>query len=244
MAKAPPRASVPGPAFIRLLARLTDADIPASRHPLSDRLSQWIDWNRAIALSRALDGRLPVAEAGADAPGFDSAEEDECARARAALADAIAAGPQPSGPGQRGGTHLPAGEGAAEPTIDSSGFRQHYLSMQRAMLTATGRLRGRLRDLLARESADMARLAELDAVMEMTLSPREQRLLAAVPGLLEAHFDRLREAAQGAPADAPVAEPSPAWLETFRRDMRSVLLAELDFRFQPIEGLLAALRTR
>jgi hypothetical protein len=30
----------------------------------------------------------------------------------------------------------------------------------------------------------------------------------------------------------------------FRMDIQSVLLAELDVRFQPVEGLLAALRTR
>jgi hypothetical protein len=33
-----------------------------------------------------------------------------------------------------------------------------------------------------------------------------------------------------------------AWLDAFRKDMRSVLLAELDIRFQPVEGLLSALR--
>ena len=40
----------------------------------------------------------------------------------------------------------------------------------------------------------------------------------------------------------PPAKPG-AWLDTFRKDMRSVLLAELDIRFQPVEGC-AALRTR
>jgi len=33
-----------------------------------------------------------------------------------------------------------------------------------------------------------------------------------------------------------------AWLDVFRKDMRSVLLAELDVRLQPVEGLLASLR--
>ena len=33
-----------------------------------------------------------------------------------------------------------------------------------------------------------------------------------------------------------------AWLDAFREDMHAVLLAELDLRFQPVEGLLAALR--
>ena len=40
----------------------------------------------------------------------------------------------------------------------------------------------------------------------------------------------------------PVSLVLPLWLTTFRKDMRSVLLAELDIRLQPIEGLLAALR--
>ena len=33
------------------------------------------------------------------------------------------------------------------------------------------------------------------------------------------------------------------WLDTFRQDMHTVLLAELDTRMQPVEGLLAALRS-
>ncbi|WP_128596424.1 DUF3348 family protein, partial [Paraburkholderia kirstenboschensis] len=52
-------------------------------------------------------------------------------------------------------------------------------------------------------------------------------------------------------APAPEAAPTPApagahgaWLDVFRKDMQSVLLAELDVRLQPVEGLLAALRTR
>ncbi|CAB3914106.1 DUF3348 domain-containing protein [Achromobacter ruhlandii] len=52
--------------------------------------------------------------------------------------------------------------------------------------------------------------------------------------------------AQAAACAAPqpaLSAPTPgAWLETFRKDMRSVLLAELDVRLQPVEGLLATLR--
>ena len=103
--------------------------------------------------------------------------------------------------------------------------------------------------MLAQKSPDMSRLAEVDAVMELTLSPREQTLLAAVPKLLGEHFERLQQAGQDSLAgtqlsgDTPMAMPG-EWLRVFRNDMQSVLLAELDVRFQPIEGLLAALRTR
>ncbi|MFJ0904018.1 DUF3348 family protein, partial [Bordetella bronchiseptica] len=87
-------------------------------------------------------------------------------------------------------------------------------------------------------------LAVVDAIMERSLGARERTLLAAVPTLLERHFERLRQAALAGPQEAgDAAPPQPgAWLATFGRDMRSVLLAELDIRLQPVEGLLAVLR--
>ena len=132
--------------------------------------------------------------------------------------------------------------------VDYTVFRQRYLAMQRSIQAATGNLRGRLRDMLDQSTADMARLAAVDAVMERALSPREQTLLATVPALLGEHFARLRQADQKTLVDAQITEDTPAmapgaWLDVFRKDMQSVLLAELDVRFQPVEGLLAVLRT-
>lgn len=230
MVQALPRATVRGPTFVRLLARLADADLPPSSASLTDRLSQWLDWTHAIALSTALDGR-PAADGGA--PAFGSAEEDECARMRAALAHAITSDATLAPARER-----EAGEGEeASAAPDFAPLRQRCLALQRSMQAATGRLRGRLRDMLAEQSPEKARLAAVDAVMEQSLSPREHALLGAVPRLLEGHFERLRRDAEGqASADA--------WLDTFRRDVQSVLLAELDVRFQPVDALLAALRTR
>lgn len=243
MAKALPRPPVPGPAFIRLLARLTDAEIAPSSPVLADRLGQWIDWTRAVAVSRALDGTLPAIDA--DAP-FETIDEHECARVRSALEEAISSDTAPDAGKQ---APRPGHSTDANAPLDYAPFRQRYLSLQRTMLTATGRLRGQLRDTLARTSADMARLAEVDAVMELTLSPREQTLLAAVPALLQQHFERLRETAPAATADTHTADtaqapPASAWLDVFRQDMRSVLRAELDVRFHPIDALLTALRPR
>ena len=61
--------------------------------------------------------------------------------------------------------------------------------------------------------------------------------LAAVPEMLGRHFERLRDAQ---PASGDTAAP---WLDAFRRDMRALLVAELDLRLQPTRGLSAALRT-
>lgn len=205
-----------GPSFIRLLARLGDADAAPPRTSWSDRLGQWLDWTHAVALATALDARAPAGSCDDGQDRSDSAAR-ECTRVRAALADAIAADP--------------AFADAAAAT-DFAPLRQRCLALQQVMEADVAHLRGRLRATLAATSAPMARLAVIDAVMERTLARHERGLLATVPVVLGAHFERLRQGADE------------AWFDTFRQDMRAVLLAELDVRLQPAQGLLAALRDR
>ncbi|QIE27003.1 hypothetical protein SBC1_37210 (plasmid) [Caballeronia sp. SBC1] len=255
MVQAPQRTAFSGPTLIRLLARLADVEVTESRQSLSDRLSQWIHWTDAIALSTALNGNPPGVPSGYGAQAVGSAEETECARVRSTLVNAIVGGGA-SAADKRHGSAQTASHGASmNAAVDYPAFRQIYLSMQQTMETGIGNLRGRLRAKLAARTPAMSRLAEVDAVMERALSPRERSLLATVPGLLGGHFERLRKAGREtladadadadaqAPEDAPTIAPG-AWLNVFRKDMQSVLLAELDLRFQPVEGLLAALRTR
>ncbi|SEL54902.1 Protein of unknown function [Pseudoxanthomonas sp. GM95] len=244
MAKAQQRGPVPGPAFVRLLARLGEVTVPAPPPALPDRLAQWVDWNRAVALSRALDGTPPAPDAG---PAFDEAEAEACATQRTTLANAIREDRDLTAAIQRRVDKAVSEGTSLHTAVEFSVFRQRYLAHQRAMLTATGHLRGRLRDMLGQGPAALARLAEVDAVMELTLSPREQTVLATAPGLLEQHFLRLRPADADTPAPAephPDAAQIPAWLETFHTDMQRALLAELELRFQPIDALLAALRSQ
>ncbi len=218
MAQAALRPTVRGPTFIRLLARLAEAGVAPSGQLLPDRLGQWLDWNHALALAAALDGEAAAPPVAATTPDDLHAE---CVRARELLATAIRDEPLLAP-----GASLQAGP-------DYATFRQLCLARQRATQASAGRLRGKLRDALAQASPGLARLAEVDAVMEAALSPREHALLARVPELLGQRFERLRAAGQA----------SSTWLDGFRRDMQSVLLAELDLRFQPVDALLAALRT-
>jgi len=197
-----------------LLARLNDITVPESRQGFADRLSQWFGWTDAISLSAALDGSA-AAPGRARSPA--GAERREVDGVRAALAKAIA---------ERGAF-----------ASDFASHRRRYLARQQAMESAIGPLRGRLRAQLAAASPEMARLAALDVVMEQVLGAQEHRLLATVPGLLEKHFARLRQADE---SDGG----SGAWVDVFCRDMQGLLLAELDIRLQPIEGLLDALRKR
>ncbi|MCZ8411391.1 DUF3348 domain-containing protein [Achromobacter dolens] len=293
MLQAPQRTGLSGPTLIRLLTRLTDVDVPESRQPLSDHLSQWLGWTDAIALSAALNNRPPAIAPGARQ--FSSAEERECERVRTTLADAIASDTAATAAKRQMPGQVSAKVAALQADdADYSNFRQRYLSLQHTMETSIGNLRSRLRGMLAAKTPEMTRLAVVDAIMDRALLPRERTLLGAIPKLLQGHFDRLRLAEQAAleaaaqaqaetevpagtadepaadaqaPAapggsatdDAPAAAPAQAaactapqpalsaptpgaWLETFRKDMRSVLLAELDVRLQPVEGLLATLR--
>lgn len=287
MLQAPQRTGLSGPTLIRLLTRLTDAEVQQSRQSLSDHLSQWLGWTDAIALSAALNTSPPVIAPGARL--FSSAEERECVRVRTTLADAIASDTAATAAKRVAPARAPAKKLAAalaEDEFDYSSFRQRYLSLQHTMETSIGNLRSRLRGMVAARNGEWTRLAVVDAIMDRALLPKERALLGAIPKLLQTHFDRLRKAEeaaqaaaqaqeadeapaeagsaapQGADADAagdaakPAPEAAPAretppavavtpgvWLDTFRADMRAVLLAELDVRLQPVEGLLAALRT-
>ncbi|KAG1437686.1 hypothetical protein G6F57_020145 [Rhizopus arrhizus] len=188
-------------------------------------------------------------------------------RVRTTLADAIASDTAATAakrpiPGQAP-TKKPAA--VAEAEADYSNFRQRYQSLQHTMETSVGNLRSRLRGMVAAKNGEMTRLAVVDAIMDRALLPKERALLGVIPKLLGGHFDRLRLAeaaalaeasadtqtedgagaeAEGAtaPEPAPVSITPGAWLDVFRKDMRSVLLAELDVRLQPGEGRLAALR--
>ncbi|VWB98227.1 hypothetical protein BSE24067_04732 [Burkholderia seminalis] len=260
MVQAPPRPALSGPTLVRLLARLADADVAESRQTLSDRLSQWLGWTDAITLSSALNASPPGVAAGVR--GYDA--ERDCARVRHDLAQAITATHRPRARRRPGDLPPPAAD-----TADFADFRQRYLTLQQDMETAIGQLRGRLRVALAARSSGMARLATLDTIMERVLGARERSLLSAVPALLGTRFARLRDAerqaladAESAAAAAAAADPAGSaddgaaagttavaaivpgtWLDTFRDEMQSILLAELEVRFQTVDGLLAALRT-
>jgi hypothetical protein len=224
-----PRTAISGPALVRLLARFAASDqavaVPASS--LSDRLSQWLGWTDAIALSTALAGDPSVVSASASAP---ESEIDAVAKAHDALIRRLTRDERK----EVRSRHRRAVPPPVDMPIDYAVFRQDYLSAQQSMETDVGAWRTRLRAAVAAQSTDRTRLAVVDAVMEQALAARERTLLSQVPVLLGKHFERLKRANAEAETQA--------WLDDFRRDMQLVLLAELDIRYQPVEALLAALR--
>jgi hypothetical protein len=106
-----------------------------------------------------------------------------------------------------------AGKSDAEPAAR----RRRHAARQQAMEAAIAAARADLRRALSSTKPQLARLAALDEAMERMLGERERVLLSAVP----------------------------RWAESMpsHTSGRDLLLAELDFRLQPLEALLQALQS-
>ena len=200
---------------MRWLGSLEQVGSAPASAGLPERLSQWLDWTDAIALSTALN----AAPAQPTTPAIKTRARSPhraCEQVRLALAQSI---------DQDGALREETAKVDRAERPSFAPYRAHCRAQQRKMEARIDALRTDVRAALAAQSADLAQLASLDAVMAQALSARTQHLLSTLPDLLEQQFNRL-------PADQRTG---------FCQQVRSVLHAELDMRLQPIAGLLEAL---
>ena len=235
--------------LVRVLADLVDADAPESKQSFAERLGQWLGFADALLLFSTLNA--DEADAVGPPPAVPSpateAPRREFARVRAALADSIGM----DGERKPGKADLelptPAPQASLEGAADFAPYHRYYLAHQRDMNARIGHLRASVRAVLSGHTADLKRLAALDAVLDRALAARERSVLATVPVLLGRRFAHLFGAHQTARSDAPTADDAQqwmlpgGWLAVFCAEMQAVLLAELDLRLQPTAGLIAAL---
>jgi hypothetical protein len=204
--------------LVRLLGDAASQDVQASGMDFAERLSLWLNAFDAIHLQACHQALKSIAVA---APGKPSAPRrtgtqsvaDDLQRVRAVLAKAIAQDPLAFEP--------PSAEPAYAP------YHQRHLDLQRQMEQMISALRDHVRQSICRVSPRLRQLAVVDAAFEQVLARREQALLPTAPGLLKRRFEQLRNEEGG--------------LETFARQWREALLAELDLRLEPVAGLVDAL---
>lgn len=210
--------------LVSLLASWVPVDAKASRQDISERLGMWLNVADAITLHAAHQAiRIPVATAPVPA---DVQLEDACQQAHAALVATIVSTPLP--------------EGATAPGASFAPYHQRYLDLQRHMSLRTEALREQVRQALTQASPKLAQLAALDVAMEQALGAREQKLLASVPVLLEQRFGQLCQHSPSGDDTQALAGATTNGLSVFVQDMRAVLLAELDVRMRPVQGLVEA----
>jgi hypothetical protein len=232
-------------ALVRRLAPWVGALDAAGATDFTGQLSSWLRWTDAQPLFAALQEPIAVAPPADDEDTSADRAEDDCRSVHHLLAHALLhEAPWREAPRPRSRSPSSGWVAAAPPApdLDYPAYRRHYVAQQQAMEDRIAPLRARLRRVLELRSPALARLAALDAVIERVLAEPERRLLAGLPALLEKRFTQLRAAA--APADANNAAPAaPArWQTLFQHDLDALLQAELDLRWQPIEGLLCTLR--
>lgn len=206
------RTSLTGAALVRLLDALAD-----SRTRVRDARASFADglvqWvGWADAIALSAALERPPVAVNPEGPTFDA--RAECDRIRAHLAKSVA-------------REVAATDADMVYTL----FRRRYVAQQQSMEDSITALRDRVRTAVAARSPALSRLAAVDLVMAQALGVQERRLLGTVPGKLEKYCRRLRKEY----------EDSDDWVSLFRHDMQAVLLAELDLRMQPVEGLIEAL---
>lgn len=253
----PQRTSYSGPALVRLLSRLSHLEVAQPRHSLAARLDDWLGWTESIVLSKVLAVNASAAERKAAGPGvreapaglLEQAEADYTLQ-RDTLEQAITASLAPPAPLTSLQRRQIRGAPKVALDVDFPSYRRRYSLLQQKMEGALAPLRARMRKQLATMSPSMAQLAAVDAAMEQALAERELILLNGIAKLLERRFHHLAKQAPAMPsawadqvAEGPPEPLAPGpWIDEFRQDMRGVLLAELDLRLQPHQGLLRALR--
>lgn len=238
MASAPPRNRFARSTLTRLLSDLAQVDLPEPPLTVSQRLGPWLEWTDAIALSTAMQAPVSAAPVSpALAAKAARAAADELARVRSTLSRAITSDDTLRAPMLR---PEPADAAAAAP--DFTPYRLSCGQHQRAMTAAIGPLRQRVRAALGAASPALAQLAAMDAVLDEALAQRERHALGRVPTLLERHARQLGQPGQvqldWVSADAGAAPDVASLGATVQR----VLLAELDIRLKPIEGMMEALK--
>lgn len=222
---------------------------------VAERLGAWLSVADAITLRGALHARTETsgassARATGDAVAVHAALSQELQRVRATLEASIhAVEPAPSQ--RRKADHSHHGVAAVaplplDPAAEFALLHQRCGEQQRRMEMSIDALRTHVREVLAKTSPDMARLAALDGVMDQMLGGREQHLLATVPAFLKKRMEQLRRQetkdADRLPGEAAHSAEQPAWLEQLIAEFQQALLAELDLRLQPVVGMVEALQ--
>lgn len=232
--------SLNGSRLVRLLSGLAGTTVETSPGKFTERLGDLIDLSDSISISLA-HGKLP---AGGFKPGIVSARvaREDAQRVRSSMENAISRSFSPGGRPTR--VKLPAADGpipqdekaALEP------YLKFYEAHQRDISFRSQNLHAQTRDAVAGLSPDLARLATLDAALAKTLLAPTREFFSAIPKILQGRFGLLF--GDYVEALGEQVEDRTLWLqlhEQFCAELRSLLMAEIEARLLPVQGLLESI---
>ena len=247
-----PPTSFNSSSLVRLLASLDVAPTADSTQTFAEKLSHWVAWTDAISLSGAL-GAVPAVDAD-DVQTGPSARVDsvvgQLKRLRKELTesvanDAILSGANRGKPRSAAVTHGAAAiNDAAE--FDFAAYRRSFSAHQRTMEERIAALRAAARAVASDHSPALGQLAALDAAMDTALGVHLRRVTANVPVLLEKRFKGSHRPLQSTAMPKGVASASASGKPPagYGQTLQALLLAEMEVRLQPVEGMIDALGAR
>lgn len=138
----------------------------------------------------------------------------------------------------------------SQTSLDDAGsfapYRKYHQAHQQNMELKVRATRAKVREMVAKTSARLARLVALDVAFERILTELEASRLNQVTVHLERRFITLRDAHKRSIAGSPTADhvnlwlAPTGWLTRFHQDLQVILCHELDLRLQPSLGLIEA----
>jgi hypothetical protein len=226
--------------LVRHLSDLAAPGVDVARGQFAQRLSRLIDFSDSIKLS-AVHARLgttpfePSGQSGA-------AIQEGFLRRRQSLAQSIARSFTPGASPMRSRLPQPEAGPAEDDTAAFDPYLKFYKAQQRHLdFTIQG-----IQDDVRREVAGLApgldELVTMDTALGNTLVSHARKYFAAIPGLLGRRFALLLQQYRQASSDEQHRQT--LWLQLhtqFCTDMQESLLAELEARLLPSQGLIEAI---
>jgi len=232
--------------LVRLLSGMSDSKFSDGDYNLAEQLGRIINLSDSISLSRELNS-LPrqmsqSSEFNAEAVQLDVLESRE--KMMRTIINSFVDEPSSSGiqlPSVSTGTK-------AEALKTYEPYQRFYSMHQAEMAGGVQALRLRVRAAISGFSLELYQLAELDRIINDSISAHNGKLFNLTPKLLQRRFTELLDVHQRAQGEADSTEPSDwlragGWLAEFYKDVQELLLAELDVRLQAVLGLLEALNS-
>lgn len=224
--------------LVRNLLPLLEKDWPVSQARFSERLTENMDFSSSLKLSE-LHGHLRLLDKKAQHSDVGTVSEDKKKALNSAFErvhrsiiqnieqsfdDAVE---QPRFP-------LPKVDLQCGP-LDLSAYRSFYQAQQTEMSAKIQGLRTYVREMLAAACLTMKKLSVLDQTLEDTIGYPLRSGFSAVTKVVATHSQKV--AAQLSQTDQ---SDKSSLLVQLHSELHSLLLAELELRLQPVQGLIDA----
>jgi len=217
--------------LVRLLKTLGVSGANASGRQFARRLGQLVDLQDSIAISAVHIGPGTVPTDANSQPGESIKEEFLTVRAsmvRSVIHNVV---PREGAARERGVRVLDQPEEVAEES--HARYLRLYVAQQREIIYWVRRLQAQVRESVAPVAPELAQLAALDEALGDALAGYSRKQFARVTVLLRKRFESLA-------AEANVGTEQEL-NEQICAEMREILLAEIDARLLPVQGLIEAL---